>query len=208
MNLLNGNPKAPNSRHQIIASPQVRIALTIILSIMLFTPLMLPYLTSFVSDISAIKVQNAYAAALPDFNFAAVGDWACGTTAYNTANNIVSKNTELTLGLGDYSYATKADCWFKVISPIDGQTRINIGNHDDDSSILLDQYMTHFHLTKQFYSFDYQNVHILTMSTEIPFATGSEQYNFVKDDLASAASNPNINWIVVNFHRAMYLSDG
>src|SRR5436309_7312381 len=186
------DPKAPNSRHKIVASAQVRIALTIILSIMLFTPLMLPYLTSFVADISAIKVQNAYAA-LPDFNFAAVGDWACGTTAYNTANNIVSKNTELTLGLGDYSYAKRADCWFSVISPIDGQTRINIGNHDDDSSILLDQSITHFHLTEQFYSSDYQNVHILTMSTEIPFATASEQYNFVKDDLACAAPNPNIN---------------
>ncbi|OLC87802.1 MAG: hypothetical protein AUJ08_00265 [Thaumarchaeota archaeon 13_1_40CM_3_50_5] len=207
MNIAIYNQKPLNSTHKIIASPQVRIALTIILSIMLFTPLMLPYLTSFVSDISAIKVQNAYAA-LPDFNFAAVGDWACGTTAYNTANNIVSKNTELTLGLGDYSYAKRADCWFSVISPIDGQTRINIGNHDVISNKLLNQYMTHFHLAKQFYSFDYQNVHILTMSTEIPFATGSEQYNFVKNDLASAASNPNINWIVVNFHRAMYLSDG
>src|SRR5437867_3997261 len=208
MSLLNGNPKAPNSRHKIIASPQVRIALTIILSIMLFTPLMLPYLTSFVSDISAIKVQNAYAAALPDFNFAAVGDWACGTTAYNTVNNIVSKNTELTLGLGDYSYATKADCWFQIMSPIDGQTRIAIGNHEFDAPGLIDQYMTHFNLTKQFYSFDYQNVHILTMSTEIPLDTTSEQYSFVKNDLASAASNPSINWIVVDFHRAMYLSDG
>jgi len=141
MNLLNGNPKAPNSRHKIVVSQQVRIALTIILSIMLFTPLMLPYLTSFVSDISTIKVQNAYAA-LPDFNFAAVGDWACGTPAYNTANNIISKNTELTLGLGDYSYAKKADCWFKVISPIDGQTRINIGNHDDISNSTILSKMT------------------------------------------------------------------
>src|SRR5207244_12810614 len=171
MNLLNGNPKAPNSRHKIVVSPQVRIALTIILSIMLFTPLMLPYLTSFVSDIRAITVQSASAATLPDFNFAAVGDWGCLTTASNTVNNIISKNTELTLGLGDYSYATKADWWFKVISPIDSQTMINIGNHDDDSSILLNQYMSHFHLTKQFYSFDYHNVHFLTMSTEVHFAT-------------------------------------
>src|SRR5213593_1872225 len=145
MNLLNGNPKALNSKHKIVVSPQVRIALTIILSIMLFTPLMLPYLTSFVSDISAIKVQNAYAA-LPDFNFAAVGDWACGTTASNTVNNIVSKNTELTLGLGDYSYRKTADCWFKIISPIDSQTRINIGNHDFDAPGLIDQYMNHFNL--------------------------------------------------------------
>src|SRR5207249_5744429 len=75
----------------------------------------------------------------------------------------------------------------------------------DWSSDVCSSDLNHFGLTKQFYSFDYQNVHILTMSTEIPFATGSEQYNFVKDDLASAASNPNINWIVVNFHRAMYL---
>ena len=207
MNLAICSQKPHNSRHKIIASQRIRIALTTILSIMLYTPLILPYLTAFVSDISAMKVQNAYAA-LPDFNFAAVGDWACGTSAYNTANNIVSKNTELTLGLGDYSYAKRADCWFSIISPIDSQTRIAIGNHDDDSSILLNQYMSHFHLTKQFYSFNYQNVHFLTMSTEIPFATGSEQYNFTKNDLASAASNPNINWIVVNFHRPMYLSDG
>src|SRR2546428_2587302 len=177
MNIAIYNQKPLNATQNIIASPQVRIALTIVRSIMLFTPLMLPYLTAFVSDVSAIKVQNAYAA-LPDSNFAAVGDWACGTTAYDTANNNVSKNTELTLGLGDYSYAKRADCWFSVISPIDGQTRINIGNHDVISRKLLNQYMTHFGLTKQFYSFDYQNVHVLTMSTEIPFATGSEQYNF------------------------------
>src|SRR5438105_4116372 len=124
MNIAIYNQKPLNSRHKIMASPQVMIVLTIILSIVLYTPLMLPYLTSFVSDINATKVQNAYAA-LPDFNFAAVGDWACMTTAYNTVNNIKSKNTELTLALGDYSYATKADCWFRVISPIDGQTRIN-----------------------------------------------------------------------------------
>ncbi|HEX2068058.1 MAG TPA: hypothetical protein VHF08_05110, partial [Nitrososphaeraceae archaeon] len=38
------------------------------------------------------------------FNFAAVGDWACTSHTTDTINNIVDKNPELVLGLGDYSY--------------------------------------------------------------------------------------------------------
>src|SRR3712207_5281664 len=49
-------------------------------------------------------------AILPDFNFAAVGDWGCGFNARYTTNNILDKNPELVLALGDYSYTTLADC--------------------------------------------------------------------------------------------------
>jgi 3D (Asp-Asp-Asp) domain-containing protein len=64
--------------------------------------------------------------------------------------------------------------------------------------------MTHFGLTKQYYSFDYQNVHFLVISTEIPLEEGSEQFNFVNKDLAKAATDPAIHWIVVYCHKPAY----
>jgi hypothetical protein len=61
-------------------------------------------------------------------------------------------------------------------------------------------------MTSQYYSFDYHNVHFLSMATEISYSSGSAQNLFVKNDLASAASDPNIDWIVVFFHKPMYSS--
>jgi hypothetical protein len=57
--------------------------------------------------------------------------------------------------------------------------------------------MNHFNLEKQYYSFNYQNVHFLALSTDITAQPGSTQYDFVKNDLADAAANSNIHWIVV-----------
>jgi hypothetical protein len=66
--------------------------------------------------------------------------------------------------------------------------------------------MNHFGLSKQFYSFNYQNVHFVVISTELTFTAGSEQYNFVNNDLSTAAADPNIDWIVVYYHKLAYTS--
>jgi predicted phosphodiesterase len=152
----------------------------------------------------------------PDFNFAAVGDWGCTPISRNTVNNIVSKDPELVLGLGDYSYEDKANCWLQLINPIDHKMKIVIGNHDNrkyatnvtsyPSPLLLQQYMDHFNLSKQFYSFNYENVHFIAMSTEAPYDYNSEQYKFVKNDLAETVTNANIHWIVAFYHRLAYSS--
>jgi hypothetical protein len=56
--------------------------------------------------------NNEYKAygSLPDFNFAAGGDWGCdrGGRSAVTVKNIVNKNPELVIGLGDYSFIYKA----------------------------------------------------------------------------------------------------
>jgi predicted phosphodiesterase len=144
---------------------------------------------------------------LSNFNFAASGDWGCNGRAVNTVNNIVNKNPELVLGLGDFSYQGTADCWFEIIAPLDDKMKITIGNHDDETTSLLNQYMSHFNLTKQFYSFNYQNVHFTVISTELLKGSEvNEQYEFVNTDLASAASDPNIDWIVVYYHTEAYTS--
>jgi hypothetical protein len=143
---------------------------------------------------------------MSDFNFSAVGDWACTSDTVNTVNNIFDKNPELILALGDYSYKTTADCWLQIVDPIDEEMKIVIGNHEVTHAALLQQYMSHFNLTEQYYSFDYQNIHFLAMGTEVPFDTSSEQYDFVNRDLAKAAANPNIDWIVVFLHKMLYSS--
>jgi len=151
-----------------------------------------------------------------DFSFAAVGDWGCTPDTKNTVRNIVDKNPELVLGLGDFAYRNNATCWFSLTAPIHDKMKITIGNHDlsaytsrtehHPSPERLQEYMNKFNLSSQYYSFNFQDVHFLSMSSEIPYEKGSEQYDFVKKDLQNAASKPGIDWIVVFYHRVAYTS--
>jgi predicted phosphodiesterase len=138
------------------------------------------------------------------YNVSAAGDWGCNDNTKRTVSNIINRNPELVLGLGDYSYKNTADCWLAIVDPIDEKMKISIGNHDDISSSLLNQYMSHFSLSKQYYSFDYQNAHFVVLSTEQ--TSSSSQYNFVRSDLAKASSNSNIDWIIVYMHKPLYTS--
>ena len=135
----------------------------------------------------------------------AAGDWGCTPQTINTVNNTVDKNPELIVGLGDYPYEDTADCWFEIVEPIDDIMKIAFGNEDLQGSVLTDL-MEHFNLTSQYYSFDYQNVHFTVMDDYIPDEIGSEQYRFVQNDLAKAAADPNIDWIIVVHHRNAYSS--
>jgi hypothetical protein len=76
--------------------------------------------------------------------------------------------------------------------------------------------MSHFNLTKPYYSFDYQNVHFTIIysspgetshqTIKAPFTEGSDQYEFIKNDLAKASTDPNIDWIVAVYHKFAYTS--
>ena len=147
------------------------------------------------------------------FNFAAVGDWGCNSNTHDTVNNILSKKPQLVLGLGDYSYSSTADCWIQMVEPIEDKIKIAIGNHDDRlggegrvTNGKLQEYMDHFDLKEQYYSFDYHKIHFIILSTELAYKADSPQYEFVKNDLSKAASDPNIDWIIVCFHIQMYAS--
>jgi hypothetical protein len=144
---------------------------------------------------------------LPGFNFAAAGDWGCTPQTINTVNNILDKNPELILGLGDYDYyGPDANCWLERVQPIDDKMKIAIGNHEVEMESKFAQYIEHFNLTNQYYSFDYQNVHFTVMSDYVSWEIGSEQYRFVQNDLAKAAADPNIDWIIVVHHNNAYSS--
>ena len=140
------------------------------------------------------------------FNIVATGDWGCTKNTEATVNNTKSKNPELLLALGDYSYQKTSACWLNIIKPLDSVTKINIGNHDDESDALLHEYLNHFGLSNQYYSYNIKDIHILTMSTEGTFSIGSKQFYFVVKDLEAAATDPKIKWIIVNMHVPMYTS--
>jgi hypothetical protein len=158
--------------------------------------------------IKTTSIRMADSQTLPNFNFAAAGDWGCNANTNNTVHSIIDKNPELVLGLGDYSYKDSADCWFQIVDPIEDKMKIAIGNHDIDLEALMD----YFGLSEQYYSFDYQNIHFISLGTEeeeyldMSNDKAKEQLAFVQSDLEKASSNPNIDWIVVYFHRLMYSS--
>jgi hypothetical protein len=157
-----------------------------------------------------------------NFNFVSVGDWGCKPATKATIDNIQDRNPELILGLGDYSYESTADCWLKLTEQFGSKLKIAIGNHETrydppgpsppapasnySNKLMLKQYMDHFNLTKQYYSFNYQNAHFLVMSTEDELGVDSKQYDFIQRDLATASSDPDIEWIMVYVHKVFYHS--
>ena len=142
-----------------------------------------------------------------NFNFVAVGDFSCNEDAKNTVMNILNADPEILLGLGDYSYEKTAKCWKDVVGGIPPQKmKISFGNHEFEDQSLVKQYMEYTNLDKQYYSFDYNNVHFISMATEIPFEQGSEQFEFINQDLMKTKTNPSIDWIIVYYHEPMYTS--
>jgi len=142
------------------------------------------------------------------FNFVAAGDYGCDKKAHETVNHMQNKSPELVLALGDLSYQKGADCWFQMMSPLINKTRMVFGDHEYNfkNSSRLDEYLQKFNLTKQYYSFNYGNVHFLGMSSEVPFDKDSKQYTFVNEDLKSASENKSINWIVIYIYEMLYTS--
>ena len=105
-------------------------------------------LSSAAADGYITRITTTEGAAPSDFNFAAAGDWGCTPNTTNTVNNIVGKNPQLVLGLGDYSYnPTSDECWFKIVKPIEDKMKIAIGNHDYRGTGEIYRYMNHFGLT-------------------------------------------------------------
>ena len=148
-----------------------------------------------------------------DFNFVAAGDFGCGDEPNRTIEGMTKMDPEIVIALGDLSYDKSADCWLNSMKPLDnpGRIKITIGNHDlTKKMIKYNTYLQHFNMTKPYYSFEYQNVHFLAMATAknsiFPYKYGSEQYNFVVEDLRRAHNNKNIDWIIVYSFRPFYSS--
>ena len=90
----------------------------------------------------------------------------------------------MVLALGDYAYGgDSVDCWFEIIQPIYGITKIVLGNHDKAKEI--EELMNHFNLTEQYYSFDYQNVTVFSTDSEYRAVEYRDLYGFLNVEVSS-----------------------
>ena len=153
--------------------------------------------------LSVVRAQNN----VGNFNFVAAGDWGCGKDAHNTFGMMKQMEPELFLALGDYSYEPSLGCWFNIVESAGPSLKVVVGNHDAEGS-LVHSLMNKFNLAKQYYSFDYQNTHFLALSSELDSGRDPGQFKFAREDLGMAKSNPNIDWIIVYFHRPFYSGSG
>ena len=142
-------------------------------------------------------------------NIVAAGDFGINENSIKTLKNIQSSNPEVILMLGDLGQSTSKE-WIELSEPMD-RNKMYIALGDSD---LLERndYLKYSAVTDDYYSFDYQNIHFLAISTneeknnELGILSDVIQIDFIKDDLSNAADDPKTDWIVVFLHHPMYSS--
>jgi len=150
------------------------------------------------------------------YSFDFAGDYGCESITEGTVNAMKNGHPDLVLALGDLSEVKDPDCFYRMLKSLDneGKLKIAFGYHDmsdgTDISSRFSQYLSYFGMTKSFYSFDFNNIHFVVMNTGfgnlIPYGVGSQQYEFIKSDLAHASINDKIDWILVCGYRPVYTS--
>jgi len=138
-------------------------------------------------------------------NFAVVGDIGVTKNSLDTVRNLANYDPEIVLLAGDLSYSTPQE-WFHFYDFFlsDIFVLLAIGNHEVLYGFTSQDWLPQYGLTEEFYSFDYENVHFIALSTETSYHVESEQIKFLETDLKLASNNPDIDWIIVFFHRPMY----
>ena len=134
-------------------------------------------------------------------NIAAVGDIALNKNSLETLQSLNSVDPEIILFLGDLSYTT-ADEWIEFTNFLEKEkTFVTLG---DDDLLYEEEFLEYYNLENLFYSFDFENVHFVTISSEKPYSKESKQYNFLRNDLANASLDENIDWIIFWLHKPLY----
>ena len=137
-------------------------------------------------------------------NIAAVGDIGLTKNSLDTLQSLNSVDPEIILFLGDLSYTT-ANEWIEFTDFLEKEkTFITIGDADLEYQ---EEYLAYYGLKNSYYSFDFENVHFVTISTEQSYSKESEQYTFLKSDLANTILDENIDWIVFWLHKPIYYSN-
>jgi len=122
-----------------------------------------------------------------DFNIIAVADVGCSLRAQENIKNIEKLDPDLFLVAGDLSYEKTPDCWFDMTKSLDSKTKIAIGNHDDyeeegaKGESLQQSLLNHYNLNKPYYSFDYQNVHVLVLDTQLELSVDTLESTAIID---------------------------
>ena len=142
-------------------------------------------------------------------NIAVAGDFGINENSIKTLKNVQSSNPEVILITGDLGQSTAKE-WIELSEFMD-KNKIYIVLGDGD---LLERndYLKYSAFNNDYYSFDYQNIHFLAISTneekdnEFGIVSDPIQLDFIRADLSNAADDPRTDWLVVFLHHPMYTS--
>lgn len=140
----------------------------------------------------------------PDYKIAVAGDWGNTSTTDKVLN--MCKNYDCVLGVGDNAYNdSSADSWCtKFKNGLGAKFHTAFGNHEYSESGGISPYKTAFGLDKTYYSFDFQNVHVIVLDTNINMDQGSAQHTFAENDLAAYENNSATDWLIAMWHHPMF----
>src|SRR5215212_4192131 len=160
---------------------------------------------------------------LPNWVFAAAGDFSCSGDADDTGvligsklNKTAGNDIGLLLALGDFSYQDGDEsCWYDNMESNLGPTIYPdnvapiLGNHDDSedgSSSDRTSVIAEFPLmpTAAYYAFTRRNIRFIMMDTQSSYGTSSAQFTFVKTELEKATADPAIMWKIVCYHKPSF----
>ena len=113
------------------------------------------------------------------------------------------KTYDYTISVGDHAYAA-ASCWTSTFSSLKPNFNGAYGNHEYSESGGTAPYKTFFGHTLTYFSFNFQNVHVVVCDTNINMDPGSAQHNFVTADLHTAMNNSAIDWIFAVMHHPWF----
>jgi 3',5'-cyclic AMP phosphodiesterase CpdA len=142
-------------------------------------------------------------------NVAVAGDFGINENSIKTLKNIQSSDPEVILITGDLGQSTAKE-WIELSEFMD-KDKMHIVLGDSDL-VERNDYLKYSGLNDDYYSFDYQNIHFLAISTneekdnEFGIMSDPMQLDFIRSDLSNAADDPRTDWLVVFLHHPMYTS--
>ena len=157
----------------------------------------------------------------------AIADHGTSSNAQETTSKMVPVDFDLVIHAGDISYANGAgsgngigdqSVWDEYQNQIEmiaskSPHMYAPGNHEEDAEPYgFDAYESRFYSPGSnsfWYSFDFEYIHFVSISSEHDYNPGSSQYTWLENDLEDADGNrENVPWVIVFAHRPMYSSNG
>ena len=145
----------------------------------------------------------------------AIADHGTSSNAQETTSNMEEEYLDLVIHAGDISYANGAgsgngvgdqSVWDEYQNQIENLASKYAEPYG------FDAYESRFFNpgpNSFWYSFDFEFIHFVSISSEHDYESGSSQYSWLQNDLEDANENrENVPWIVIFAHRPMYSSNG
>ena len=141
-----------------------------------------------------------------EINFVFVGDFGINRNSLNTLNNIKLVNPEMIILTGDLGQATFEE-WKELSINLENEAVYTILGDSESEIFNGEKYLKHYGLENEYYSFDYENIHFLGISTKLGnISYDFEQLEFIKTDLEKNYKNSETQWTIVFMHLPMYSS--